>query len=127
MALIECVPNASEGRRADIVDAIAAAVSNTEGVRLLDRSSDSAHNRSVLTFAGEAVPVHNAVIALFEAALPRIDLRSHSGGHPRLGAVDVVPFVPIAGATMAECVALARQTGADVAARFSLPVFLYEE
>lgn len=127
MALIECVPNVSEGRRLDVVDALADAVSSVDGVRLLDRSSDTAHNRSVLTFAGEAPPVHRAVMALFEVAIARIDLRRHTGAHPRVGAVDVVPFVPLGATTMAACVELAKQTGAAVGARFQLPVFLYEE
>jgi glutamate formiminotransferase len=96
-------------------------------VRLLDRSSDPAHNRSVLTLAGDAAPLKEAVLALFEGAVGAIDLRSHTGEHPRLGAVDVVPFIPIEGVTMAECVALARETAAAVAERFGVPVYLYEE
>ena len=127
MALIECVPNVSEGRRPDVVTAIAQAISKVEGVRLLDRSSDAAHNRSVMTFAGGELAVQRAVMSLFAAALDLIDLRSHTGAHPRLGAVDVVPFVPIGGATMAQCVELARETAAKVAASFDLPVYLYEE
>ena len=127
MALIECVPNVSEGRRPAIVNAIAEAVSQVEGVRLLDRSSDEAHNRSVLTFAGAAGAVQQAVMALFAAALDLIDLRRHTGAHPRLGAVDVVPFIPLAGATMARCVALATETASMVGTRFQLPVYLYEE
>jgi glutamate formiminotransferase len=127
MALIECVPNVSEGRRVDVVNAIAGAVSAVQRVRLLDRSSDPAHNRSVLTMAGTAAAIQEAVLALFDAALGRIDLRHHSGGHPRLGAVDVVPFIPLGGTTIVECVELARETGAQVASRFQLPVFLYEE
>ena len=127
MPLIECVPNVSEGRRAEVVDALLHAVRGVNGVRLLDHSSDPAHNRSVLTLAGEAAPLKTAVLALYAAAIPRIDLRRHEGAHPRLGAVDVVPFVPIEGVTMAECVALARETAADVAERFDLPVFLYED
>ena len=126
MALIACVPNVSEGRRPEVIEAIAAAVTAVQGVRLLDRSSDASHNRSVLTLAGDAASLKQAVLALFEAALPRIDLRTHSGEHPRLGAVDVVPFIPIEGATMAACVELARETATEVAARFDLPVFLYE-
>ncbi len=126
MALIECVPNVSEGRRPDVVSALAAALERIDGVRLLDHSADPAHNRSVFTIAGEAEAVGLAVLALFETAIPAIDMRTHRGAHPRIGAVDVVPFVPI-GATMAECVALARQTGAAVADRFAVPVFLYEE
>ena len=127
MVLIECVPNVSEGRRPDVVNAIAEAVSQVEGVRLLDRSSDEAHNRSVLTFAGAAGAVQQAVMALFAEALDLIDLRHHTGAHPRLGAVDVVPFIPLAGATMAQCIALATETASMVAARFQLPVYLYEE
>lgn len=126
MALIECVPNISEGQRPEIVSAIAGAVAKVDGVRLLDRSSDPAHNRSVFTFAGEAEPVRHAVFALFEAVIPLVDLRVHRGAHPRLGAVDVVPFVPIGGTTMAACVDLARQTAAAVAERFEIPVYLYE-
>jgi len=127
MALIECVPNVSEGRRPDVVNAIAAAVSSVDAVRLLDRSSDEAHNRSVLTFAGQPPAVQQAVMALFAAALDLIDLRHHSGAHPRVGAVDVVPFVPLEGATMAQSVALARDTASMVATRFQVPVYLYEE
>lgn len=126
MAVIVCVPNISEGRRLDVVAAILDAVRRVPGVRLLDHSSDPAHNRSVLTLAGEAAPLKQAVVAMYDAALRAIDLRTHRGGHPRLGAVDVVPFVPIEGVTMAECAALARETAAEVAARFDLPVFLYE-
>ena len=125
--MIECVPNISEGRRLDVVHAIADAVRAVAGVRLLDVSSDAAHNRSVLTMAGPAEPLKAAVLALYSAALQHIDLRTHAGEHPRLGAVDVVPFVPIEGVTMDECVALARDTAREVAARFHLPVFLYED
>ena len=127
MAIIECVPNISEGRRADVVQAAVDAVRGVDGVRLLDHSSDASHNRSVLTFAGEAAPVKAAVLALFATATRTIDLRQHSGVHPRIGAVDVVPFVPIEDVTMDDCVALARETGAAVAEQFGMPVFLYEE
>jgi glutamate formiminotransferase len=127
MPIIECVPNVSEGRRPDAIAAITDAIRAVRGVRLLDVSSDASHNRSVLTLAGDAAPLKTAVVALCASALERIDLRSHSGGHPRLGAVDVVPFVPIEGVTMHDCVVLARVTAAEVAARFDLPVFLYEE
>jgi glutamate formiminotransferase / 5-formyltetrahydrofolate cyclo-ligase len=127
MAVIECIPNISEGRRPEVVDACAEAVRRVPGVRLLDLSSDTAHHRSVLTFAGDREPVKQAVLALFAAAVPAIDLRGHKGEHPRLGAVDVVPFVPIEGVTMAECVALAKEVGREVAERFGVPVYLYEE
>jgi glutamate formiminotransferase / 5-formyltetrahydrofolate cyclo-ligase len=125
--LIECIPNVSEGRRADVVAAMADAVERSPGVRLLDRSSDASHNRSVFTLVGDAAGLERAVLALFERAVADIDLRVHKGEHPRLGAVDVVPFVPIEGVTMAECVALAKKVGAAVADRFKVPVFLYEE
>jgi glutamate formiminotransferase len=127
MQIIECIPNVSEGRRADVIERLADAIRAVAGVRLLDYSSDPSHNRSVFTFVGDAGGVKAAALALFEQALEVIDLRAHRGEHPRLGAVDVVPFVPIEGVTMEECVALARAVGAEVAARFNLPVFLYEE
>jgi len=125
--VIECIPNVSEGRRTEIVAAMAAALRGIPGVRLLDHSSDPSHNRSVFTMAGDATGIERAVLALFERAVADIDLRGHSGEHPRLGAVDVVPFVPIEGVTMADCVALARKVGAEGAARFQIPVYLYEE
>ena len=127
MAIIECVPNVSEGRRPAIVEALVTAIRNVPGVRVLDYSSDPSHNRSVLTLAGEAAALKAAILALFERALATIDLRTHAGEHPRLGAVDVVPFVPIEGVTMAECVALASETAKAVAERFGVPVYLYEE
>src|SRR5687768_10598928 len=127
MAIIECVPNVSEGRRPESVDALVAAVRRVPGVRLLDHSSDASHNRSVLTLAGDAAPLKAAVLTLFEHATAAIDLRTHKGEHPRVGAVDVVPFVPIEGVTMADCVTLAREVAGAVAARFGIPVFLYEE
>ena len=126
--IIETVPNFSEGRRGEVVQAIVEAVRNTPGgARVLDISSDADHNRSVLTLAGEEAQVRASILALFEAALEHIDLRKHSGGHPRLGAVDVVPFVPVQGVTMADCARLARSIGEEVAGRFRLPVYLYEE
>jgi glutamate formiminotransferase len=126
--LIECIPNVSEGRRDDVVAALAAAaVHAAPGVVLLDRTSDSDHNRSVLTFLGDGEPLLAAMTALVEASLAAIDLRTHRGAHPRLGAVDVIPFVPVRGATTAECVALARTLGETLARRFGLPVYLYED
>ena len=91
MALIECVPNVSEGRRLEVVESLVAAVRGVSGSRVLDYSSDPSHNRSVITLAGDADGLRRAVLALFERAIDAIDLRSHRGGHPRLGAVDVVP------------------------------------
>ena len=125
--MIECVPNVSEGRRSDVVADIVDAVRRVTGARLLDASSDASHNRSVITMVGEAAPLKAAVLAIFEAALASIDLRMHTGEHPRLGAVDVVPFVPIDGVTMEQCVALAKDTAQTVAERFWIPVYLYED
>jgi glutamate formiminotransferase len=123
--LIECVPNVSEGRRTDVVDAIAAAVSATPGAHLLDRTSDTDHNRSVLTFAGEEQAVVDAMEAAMAAAIARIDMNAHEGRHPRLGAIDVIPFVPLGETTMDDCVALAHRFGKHVGDHFDLPVYLY--
>ena len=125
--VIECVPNISEGRDEKLVSEIAAAVRAAPGVRLLDVSSDSSHNRSVLTFVADAGGVREGVRALFDAAVPRIDLRRHSGEHPRMGAVDVVPVIPIRGATVEQCVALSREIGEEIAERHGIPVYLYED
>lgn len=125
--IIECIPNVSEGRRREVVASLADAIRRTPGVRLLDVSSDPAHNRSVFTLVGDADGVREAVLALAERAVAEIDLRTHRGEHPRMGAVDVVPFVPIEGVTMAECVALAKATAAEIASRVQVPVYLYEE
>jgi glutamate formiminotransferase len=127
MALIECIPNVSEGQRPDVIRQLADAVSGVPGVRLLDVQSDATHHRSVLTFVGDRGPVRDAVLRLYDAALSSIDLRHHKGEHPRLGAVDVCPFVPIEGVTLQECAQMAREVGADIATRFGVPVFLYEE
>jgi glutamate formiminotransferase len=127
MPIIECIPNVSEGRRPEVVEAIASAIRSVEGVRLLDYSSDASHNRSVFTMAGDAAPLKLAVLAMFDRAVAAIDLRAHTGEHPRLGAIDVVPFVPIEGVTMEACVALAKDVAQEVAARFAVPVYLYEE
>ena len=127
MPIIECIPNVSEGRRTEVIDAIAAAIRAVPGVRLLDYSSDQSHNRSVFTLAGDAPGVKAAVLAIYERAVLAIDLRQHSGEHPRLGAVDVVPFVPIDGVTMKDCVALANDVAQEVATRFHVPIYLYEE
>ena len=127
MAVIECVPNVSEGRRPDVIEKMADAIRAAPGVRLLDHSSDVSHNRSVFTFAGDRGAVEAAVLALFERAIADVDLRQHRGEHPRLGAVDVVPFVPIEGVTMADCVEIAKSIGATVAERYNVPIYLYEE
>jgi glutamate formiminotransferase len=123
--LIESVPNYSEGRRSPVVDALAGAVTRTPGVFLLDRTSDPSHNRSVLTMAGEAEAVTAALEATIEVAVREIDMEQHSGEHPRIGAVDVVPFVPLGETTMDEAIALARSFGRRVGERFAIPVYLY--
>jgi glutamate formiminotransferase / 5-formyltetrahydrofolate cyclo-ligase len=125
--VIECVPNFSEGVSASAIEEIAAAVRAVPGVTVLNVSSDATHNRSVLTFVGDAAAVRSGVLALFEAALSRIDLTRHRGGHPRMGAVDVVPLIPIRGATVADCVALSREIGEEISRRFGVPVYLYED
>ena len=127
MPIIESIPNVSEGRRPEVVEAIASAIRAVPGVRLLDYSSDASHNRSVFTLAGDAAPLKAAILAMYEQALAHIDLRTHQGEHPRLGAVDVVPFVPIEGVTMAQCVELAKDVAREVASRFGVPIYLYEE
>jgi glutamate formiminotransferase len=124
--IIESVPNVSEGRRAAVLDALAGAVRGTAGVTLLDHSADAAHNRSVFTLAGGAAPVEAAILSMVTIAVQSIDLRTHRGEHPRIGAIDVIPFVPLRGASMDDCVALAERTAAVVAQRFGVPVFLYE-
>jgi glutamate formiminotransferase / formiminotetrahydrofolate cyclodeaminase len=126
MKLVECVPNFSEGRRPEIVVAIRDAIAGVDGATLLDVSSDASHNRSVITFV---VPVERAVDAAFagiRAARDHIDLNKHSGEHPRMGAADVVPFVPLEGSTMEDCIMLARALGDRVGRELEIPVFLYE-
>src|SRR3954463_7357587 len=126
MKLVECVPNFSEGRRPEVVAKIRDAIAATEGVAILDVSSDQSHNRTVITFV---VPVERAVDAAF-AGIARardvIDLNHHTGEHPRMGATDVVPFIPLEGSTMEDCIVLARQLGERVGRDLQIPVFLYE-
>ena len=122
--LIEAVPNFSEGRRTSVIDELAAAV-QTSGVQLLDRSSDAHHNRTVLTIAGPPEPVLQGLLRAVEAAVSRIDVRRHRGVHPRLGAADVVPLVPIRNTLMADCVLLARELGRRIGDELDVPVYLY--
>ncbi len=124
--LIECIPNFSEARRPQIVDEIAAAISAVPGARLLHRSSDLDHNRTVLTFVGAPEAVEQAAFFAIERAAKLIDLAQHTGAHPRIGAADVVPFVPLSGVTMEDCVALARRLGQRVGDTLQIPVYLYE-
>lgn len=123
--LIESVPNYSEGRRIDVVDRLATAVAGTPGAYLLDRTSDASHNRSVLTIAGDAAAVESGLEATIEVAIETIDMEQHTGEHPRIGAIDVVPFVPLGSTSLDDCVALARSFGRRLADRFELPVYLY--
>lgn len=125
--MIEAVPNVSEGRDRSTIEAIAAAIQSVESVVLLHVHSDVDHNRSVFTYASEEpAALRDATLALYRVALKRIDLRQHEGEHPRVGAVDVCPFVPLRGHTMNDCVALANEVGALVAREMNVPVYLYE-
>ncbi len=125
-SLIQCVPNFSEGRRADVIAAIVDAVRITPDVRLVDWSADTDHNRAVVTFVGPPAAVAAAALAACAVAVNAIDVGNHRGVHPRLGAVDVLPFVPLSGISLAECATLARAVGQELAAQHDLPVFLYE-
>jgi glutamate formiminotransferase/formiminotetrahydrofolate cyclodeaminase len=125
--IVECIPNFSEGRRTDVVDALAAALVSPGGVALLDREMDAAHNRCVITVAGAPDAVATGVIRAVGKAAELIDLRRHQGEHPRIGAADVIPFVPIAGMTIGECVALSERVAAEIASRYGIPVYLYEQ
>ncbi|MGB8472987.1 MAG: glutamate formimidoyltransferase [Candidatus Acidiferrum sp.] len=124
--LIECVPNFSEGRNPTKVDAIVSTMSSVPGVYVLDREMDADHNRSVVTLAGEPDSVAEAVLRGVGKAMELIDLTKHTGAHPRVGATDVVPFIPIEGVSIEDCVALARRTGHEIWARYRIPVFFYE-
>ena len=123
--LIESVPNVSEGRRLDVVDRLAKAIASTPDVFLLDRTSDASHNRSVFTMAGEHGPVGDALERLVAASIHDIDMDAHEGEHPRIGAVDVIPFIPLGSTSMDDVVDLARAFGERIATRFDLPVYLY--
>ena len=124
--IVECVPNFSEGRRKEVVDAIAKSIASVPGVRLLDTEMDSNHNRCVITFVGDRIAVAEAAFQGAKSAVARIDMNHHRGEHPRVGALDVLPFVPISGVTMDDCVALARSVGRRIADELRVPVYLYE-
>jgi glutamate formiminotransferase / formiminotetrahydrofolate cyclodeaminase len=125
-SLVECIPNFSEARRPEVIDQIVAAIASVEGARLLDRSSDLDHNRTVLTYAGPPEAVEEAAFRAIKTAAELIDLNKHTGEHPRVGATDVVPFVPVSSATMEDCVALAKRLGQRVGDELNIPVYLYE-
>lgn len=124
--LIECIPNFSDARRPEVIDQIVAAIQSVSEVKLLDRSSDLDHNRTVLTFAGSPVGVEEAAFRAIKTAAELIDLDSHTGAHPRLGAADVIPFVPLSGASMEDCIAIAQRLGQRVGGELGIPVYLYE-
>ena len=126
MKLVECVPNFSEGRRPDVVQAVRDAIAAVDGVAVLDVSSDPSHNRTVVTFVAPADRAVDAAFAGIREARARIDLTKHQGEHPRVGATDVVPFIPLEGATMEDCIALARELGERVGRELEIPVYLYE-
>ena len=125
--IVECIPNFSEGRRRDVVDAIAASISSVAGTKVLDIETDPSHNRSVITFIGNPGAVSEAAFRAAKVAAERINMEEHRGEHPRIGALDVCPFVPISGVTMEDCVRLARGVGRRIADELGIPVYLYEE
>ena len=125
-SLVECVPNFSEGRKTETIDQIARAIASESGVVVLNRHIDVDHNRSVITFVGEPAAIVNAAVTAVATAKELIDLRKHAGVHPRLGATDVLPFVPVSGVTMEQCVALAHQAGQRIWNELSIPVYFYE-
>jgi len=124
--LIECIPNFSEARRPEVIDQIVAAIQSVSDVKLLDRSSDLDHNRTVLTLAGSPAGVEEAAFRAIKTAAELIDLDAHTGEHPRIGATDVAPFVPLSGATMDDCIAIAKRLGERVGKELNIPVYLYE-
>jgi glutamate formiminotransferase/formiminotetrahydrofolate cyclodeaminase len=125
--IVECVPNFSEGRRQDVVDALVAALTELPGVALLDSEMDAAHNRCVISIAGDPKAVARGVIEAVGKAADLIDLRQHQGEHPRMGATDVIPFIPIAGMNIEDCVQLSLQVAEEIATRHQIPVYLYEQ
>ena len=120
--IVECVPNFSEGRRPEVLDAIVQAILSVDGVYLLGREMDSDHNRAVVTIVGPPESIGEAAVRGIGAASTLIDLTQHRGEHPRIGATDVVPFIPIRGISIPECIAIAKQTAQSVADRFGIPV-----
>lgn len=124
--LVECVPNFSEGRNKEIIEAIVEEVRKVKGVKLLDYSSDEDHNRTVVTFVGDLENIKEAAFNLAKKASELIDMTMHKGGHPRMGATDVMPFIPVSDVTMAECVDIAKEVGRRIGSELDIPVYLYE-
>ncbi len=125
--LVECVPNFSEGRRPEVIEAITDEVRKVAGVKLLDVKPDASHNRVVVTFVGEPQAVKLAAFNSCKKAAELIDMEKHHGEHPRIGATDVIPFIPVKDVTMEECVTLANELAAEIAEKLEIPVYLYEE
>jgi len=125
--LVECVPNFSEGRRPEVIEAIAAEVRNVPNVKLLDVKADASHNRVVVTFVGEPQAVKQAAFNACKKAAELIDMEKQHGEHPRIGATDVIPFIPVKNMTMEECVQLADELAREIAEKLEIPVYLYEE
>jgi len=125
--IVECIPNFSEGRNKTVIEGLVATAKSIPGVTLLDHSADESHNRSVFTLIGDPDGIKAVAIALAKYAAAHIDLTRHTGEHPRMGAVDVIPFVPIKGVTMADCIEISKEVGAAIALEANIPVFLYEE
>ncbi len=124
--IVECVPNVSEGRRPEVLEELIQAIVSVPGAILLDSEMDADHHRSVLTFAGEPAPVMEAAFRVVQRAAGLIDLNNHSGQHPRMGATDVVPFVPVEGVTLEDCAEMARAAGRRIGEELGIPVYLYE-
>lgn len=124
--LVECVPNFSEGRRPEVIEAIVEEVKKVSGVKLLDVKADASHNRTVVTFVGEPRSVKLAAFNACAKACELIDMEQQQGGHPRVGATDVVPFIPVRDVSMEECVQLANELGSEIASKLGIPVYLYE-
>src|SRR5213592_1768697 len=124
--IVESVPNISEARRPEVLKTIIDSISNVQDTRILDVKPDLDHNRTVISLAGSPEGLHALLLKLYEVCTRLIDLRQHKGEHPRAGAVDVTPFIPINNVTMEECAELARKLGREVAERFGIPVYLYE-
>ena len=125
--IIECVPNFSEGKNKDVIKGIAAAAGKVQGARVLDVEWNASHNRSLMTIVGEPEAVYQAVWEAIKTATKLIDMRKHKGEHPRIGATDVVPFVPVSRMSIGECVKLAKKLGQQVARELKIPVYLYED
>ena len=124
--MIESIPNISEGRNLNFIRQTVNEIEQTDGANVIDYSSDASHHRTVLTITGSELGIQNAILATAASAIHNIDLRQHNGIHPRIGAIDVVPLVPLVGATLEQCIALSHSTGQLLAEKFNIPVFLYE-